>query len=387
MAYTVKMFTGFEGGAHADGFSDGLYSTFGFAAIQDTIKRKGSYALMVNPVGANIGVGILGGPHLKPSAGSGLAILVATECYLTLYFRVGTFPAALTEECLVIKYLGTTMLDICLTSDKEFYVADGGPHALATSTTKLVADTWYLLEIMVNATANTYQLRIYLADSDDAIELENITGSAVQDWSGMTVSQVYLGKASNVNNNSVVYFFDDVVCADGGYISNVYSIERSAPSADGHYDQWSDTYAKVVDVPPDGDTSYCHPAAVGSKQSFLISPLTGSGSIAAVCSSYCMKRSYAGDIVQQFLRSNGTDKNLSSTTYLGSTYGSFWSQLETRDFGRGNVPWTKEAVEALEIGLEHKVGESGNMSRWTAGCIHVLWVQSFKKVLLFNLGG
>lgn len=378
MAAVIQFFSGFEGGSHANGYVEGMRFRGGTASLVTSPVYAGTYAFRCNPTGANIGYGLVSCPAGDGELDGSFGV---AEVYGCFRFRVGTLPGSGYEHLLRVFNNGTQGMRICVDSNGYLHLRDGSENLLGTSPTQITTGQWYLLEFKQVESDDSYELKV------DGIS--KVSGTISPGWPAGMVTDIYVGKATNISSQDVDFYYDDLVLCTGDYILQPYSINALPPNGDGYYTDWSGDWSSVDDIPPDGDTSYQHPTLVGNKATVVRNAPTSPGIIAAVMASFCCRYSYGGDSVKTLLRSNSTDKKATIARLLNSTYNLNLCQLEPTDFGRSDVPWTNVTAGLLEFGLEHTAGLSGDESRWTSCTLSVLYASAVERgtKVFYDLGG
>jgi hypothetical protein len=136
-----------------------------------------------------------------------------TPLYMQFMFRYATKPSSGSEP---IGYI--CGLEIALNSSCNLVAVNRtGFTTLATGTTVLSADTWYIIRARVTTTANGGNWEIQLAQAGGTPATE-VSGSG-QTW-GVTLSSVALGKTQNVSSQTVDFYYDDLIVTDTEYLTN-----------------------------------------------------------------------------------------------------------------------------------------------------------------------
>jgi hypothetical protein len=238
----ISNFTGLETGDAIE-----LNTLNGTASIQSTTKRTGTYALQCNPTTTAIGSGELRAHSITGTK----SLFNAPVLHITFHFRVGTLPAANNE---IICAISGSVVEVRVSSGGVLSLYTG-TTLNATGTAVLALDTWYQIDIRVDDTGNTQEVRV-----DRVVD---ITGSIA---TGAASSAVFFGKSTNRNGNTVNFYYDDMAFGgSGGYPDEgevKLGIAIGAGAAAGWTNGTGTTFAEVDDLPHDGDTTYIQASAV-----------------------------------------------------------------------------------------------------------------------------
>jgi hypothetical protein len=325
------------------------------ASIQTTTKRTGNYALQVNPVGA--GTGWI---YLRSLQANGLETTIgSTTVYIRFYFRVGTLPAANSEEFFELRSSNIIMTGRIKSDGKlQLYAANGTTQIGSDSATALSTNKWYRIDVKF-ISASSCELRI-----DGVSAITGIPGSD-------TVSNISLGKLANRNDQTVNFYYDDVAIDTAQYPPDG-AIEIMLPSADGNYTTWTigagsgDKWQQVDDLPHDSDTSYlvstltvdnAYTAAMEAAANAGIS-----GTINTVKSIIISKQDGAGSgTYSRRLRSGSTDSD-GSNTNSSASYATASRMFATDP--ATSAAWTISGLDGVEVGIVEK--ETVDKTRITA---------------------
>lgn len=375
MSAVVKMFTGFEGGRHADASNtaEGIYNLSGAADTQQVTYKHGSFGLHLNPTGSGLAFAEI----RPPAADSTLTGNLGThEVYCSFWFRIAVAPAANEEQVFIVNQNASQAFSLRLKSDRKIAVYDqAGPTLLGTGTTALDLNTWYLLECSQNYTAGTYELRID--------KVQEVAGDHV--WGSDTIWGVWCGKRTDLNSQDVSVYYDDIVLCTGDFVSQPHKVLAYRPDETGTYTDWNMGYEEVDD-PGDPDSSATRAFATDDVESFFCADVSAAdGAIAAVKTAYCIKGNYGGDEVHVFLRDSGdTDRYADLSELVGTTYNEplEWLFLTGPDT---SAAWLAAGVNGSEIGVKATAVVSPlNGAEWTAGQIHVLFAGGPSRARVFS---
>jgi hypothetical protein len=368
------MFTGFEGGNHADGYAEGVANLYGNSDLQTSIAKHGSFGLQVTPATTALAFA-----SVRPPGGDGTLTfgnMGTHEIYCSFWFYVAAAPGSNEEQMLVVNHGGTATLSLRLKSDcKIALYNETGPTLLGTTAAALDLDTWYRLECKQVHSDSSYELKVNGAS----------VLSGTVSWGSGIISGVYAGKMSNLNGQGVSLYYDDMVLCTGGYITQPHKVLVYHPDANGNYTAWSADY-RAVDDSGDPDNTATKAQAANDKESFPCEDVSdATGIIAAVKTACCLKRGGTGDRAHTFLRDfGGTDRYTANDKILGAVYNIPLEQIFLTD-PNTSAAWLAAGVNGSEVGVEASVmGTPGNGPEWTAGQIHVLFAGRSTKPRVFS---
>jgi hypothetical protein len=229
----VLNFTGFETGS--SGLIEG--SLHGIVSIQSifgggTGIRTGFGALRTNPTSSNNGWFLLKGLDL---AGYPSGFNTPT-CFNRFYFRYATKPSSNSEEIFAATSNSSgTIFTLRINSAGNLLAYDSNLSQISSgSPNTLSSNIWYRVESNIDKTG---VCEVQLNGSTE------ITGSGAI---VANIDNLYFGKVTNRNNNSVDFFYDDISVTDDGWIGPGYCILRQ-PWINGDFSNWgrdwSDLYS------------------------------------------------------------------------------------------------------------------------------------------------
>lgn len=221
------------------GFELGVLDTWwspiassGTRSVQSSVVRTGGYAFRANPT--TTGTGFAGVSFCDATSGatvtdmSGLA-----NNYFRVYFRYATKPATTYEEILSIRGTGNQRtMSVTINSAGQLGIRfiDGVLSPVGPGSTVLAQDTWYRIEVLFTAGASgAVELKI-----DGVVELS--TSGDVNN--GQTPSCWILGKRTDLNSETVDFYYDDYVIDDSDY-PGPGRVAQLIPTANGTFSAWS----------------------------------------------------------------------------------------------------------------------------------------------------
>lgn len=222
-------------------------ATAGTFEVQTTVKRTGTYALRCNPVTTGAGYHTLGN-----SQSQGLhTAFSASNLFVSFYFRYATKPAAAYEP-IFVAISSTTSIWLSITSGGVLTLRNSALTLIATGTAVLVADTWYRIDVNVNDTANTQEVKV-----DGTVDISSTEATS------SSFLLVRFGKVLNTNSQTVDFFYDDACWADDAY-PGAGECKIAVPIGAGAAAGWTNgtgtTFAEVDEIPPN-TTDYIQAAA------------------------------------------------------------------------------------------------------------------------------
>ena len=334
MANIVNI-TGFETGD----FSECLFVS-GTASIQTSVKRTGNYAARVNPSGTGDGGFNLG----KHDSNGNHVSLGLTTTYVKFYFRYATKAA--TNQEYILQLYGTVdvKISLLLKSDGTILVTDSVGDTLGTITKVLSANTWYRIEVKCGVGSNAdYAILI-----DGFAELSG-SGNVGADNS----DTAYFGKVTNLNSNSVDYYYDDIAISDNTY-PGPSEVRLLKPNSNGTFTSWIGAYTDVDEIPHDSNTTVISTSTNENVESVN---LQSTGDVDITSDGINALKSFAiarrtGLVVNAKVRlRSGSTNNDTDGADLDTVYNYFSKLYNTNP--NGSVPWLKSDVDSVEVGIVH----------------------------------
>lgn len=361
-------FCGYETGNDLE-----MSNAAGTFSVQSTVKRTGTFALQCNPVTTATGYGQQAGLTAtgRQTASYDLAIW-----YVTFYFRYATKPSA-NDEIMAYFFTGVSNnFEIRINSTGNLLLYYNASTLLDTGTATLAANTWYRIEVAIDTTADTQEVKV-----DGTSDMTAAQATAVN------LSTVVLGKFANRNGNTVDFFYDDY-CIDSATWVGVGECRLSIPIGAGAAAGWTagtnaDDFNEVDDVAHDTDTTYIGALATEDNQDHTFamqtfSTIGGSGSIGAVKTMTVSRSdSTAGtSAVAQRRLFNGSGFELTAleapTTYV------LLAKVDVTDPSAGGGAITVADFDSIEVGMA--ANTIAQVQRFTAAYA-AIWVTGVQAVV------
>lgn len=357
-------------------------SSSGTVSVQSTVKRSGTYALRSNPTTTGTGFAVIG--TLAASGAKNVGDIATTACWARFYFRYATKPAAGDEPIACIGFntnVNNDLLELRINSSGQLASyeglgSSGTPLALlATGTTVLAANTWYLVEIKSD-------------ESDTADNVWEVRIGGVAEISGTFVEENFLssflrlGKSVNRNGNTVDFFYDDVLISDSAYPGAGQS-GILVPNAAGNYQNATRggadsgaNWSQCDEVPPNSDTDYVitdlNTAHAETEAMQPASTFSIGGTINCVKAVAILKRDGATNgSVKLRTRSASTDTDASA--FASTSAYLLIAKLFDLDPATGSA-WTTGGIDAAEVGILEN--SAVNKTRMTVAYLMVDWTPS-----------
>ena len=328
----------------------------GTASVQSTTKRTGGFALRANPTTTAVGWGKI--PMLLLATGAPDLVTETANTYSRFYFRVGTLPAANSEEIATVETASSIKCAIRINSSGNLMLFDGTGTLQISSTgsTVLATDgTWYRIEVYCE-TGLAATATVMLAVGDGVASTE-ITGTGNVREQG--ACSLYAGKVNNRNGNTVDFYYDDGAFSNSGY-PGAGACEIMVPDGDGTYTAWTigagggADWTNIDDpVSNDGDTTYLLSTSVDGEASTatLESTLSAgiSGTINAAKAVAIVARNGSSTHSNELrLRSGATDSD--TTAYISPAAYALIGKVFATDPNTA-AAWTIAALDAVEVGV------------------------------------
>jgi len=305
--------------------------------------------------------GRFGGQAIRCNANnSSTATLTLPSTYSELYagfaLRQGTLPGGGQHLFAFVNGATNILRMLVTTSGAEYvwYLANSAGTVLGTTTTPIVVDVWYYVEIkcIVSATVGQVELRINGSTTPEIATAANVN-------TGSTAIAGVLIRTTSGSATTNFCDFDDMYVVDtsGSAPTNTWlgetKVETLYPSSNGSNTAWTGVYTDVDDPATyDGDTTYISSSTPGDKETYGMTNLSpGTGTVFAVQTNVTARKDDAGArTIAPILRTGGTDYAGTTSPSLGSDYMDY-KQLYERLDPVGNA-WSIATVNAMEAGVK-----------------------------------
>lgn len=368
---SILAICGFEINSIGSTSSEQRGSVSGTGSLSSTTKRSGNFALRCNPTTTSTGFCPVAWTWASP----------AYTFYTRFYFRYATKPAANSEIIFQSRDGAGAVFEIRIDSGGHLIAWDDYAAAQVGSTgsTALAANTWYRIEVKLSGAGAAIEVTI------DGVS--EITGTAAGTWAAAPIAQLNFGKVTNLNGNSVDFFYDDVCVSSSGYPGEG-SVLMLVPDSDGTYTTWtigagSGSKFQLVDENPANGTDYLTSTNVigdAYTAGFPSAAASGiTGYIRAVKTGVAVSRDSASNgTFKSRIRGAGTDSDGSSAS-SGSTVSYDWRLLETCP-GTG-LAWTLSGLDGAEAGVVEANATAGRKTRCTVIFLFVEFLPSLNAVV------
>jgi len=324
-------FTGYEGNVTAD----------------STTKRTGGYSIRFNNAAGEAADAWIHKPATTGVVGA--TSVNVDPCYHRFYLRVATAPSAGQNPATFYIPTYSTIAGKCsyqLDSNRKIRLYDSGDSLVATSTTVLSLNTWYLIEIKSsNGSDSAYELRI-----NGTTEFSGTCNQASANTSGARLG-ITGGHAESLD-----FYIDDWAIGSGDWLGPGACLGM-APDGNGTYTDWAGgtnpfDYT-VVDENPPNDTDYvmCGTTAADMAETYTLQSCATvgiSGTINAFKAGVRTRENATGTTANSIrIRSNTTDSD--SATLNGTTTPVSRYIVKATDPAT-SAAWTTSGLDAVEIG-------------------------------------
>lgn len=331
----------------ADGFEDSQISDYNVGLSGVTIVS---------------GAGRRGGKALSlTSGGSWLRVGLTPQSEFYIHTALYVDPAFSSGAILRFREDTSVHLIIWLGANGAIYVYRGSTspsNLLYTTPSPVVPTSAYVslqFRVVISDTVGVVQLKVN-GESTLTIDLTNIdtrnSGTGV-------INNIEIG-SSNAQTPLIDSYYDDVVIWDtSGSVNNTWlgdlRVDSYMPTADGDSatmtpSSGTDHYALVDEVPALG-ADYVYSATVGALDLFQMADMAHTPeTVHAVIPVAQMYKSDAGAREVALSVKSGATSSDGSNTVLAT--GSLKYSRVIESDPNGSVPWTKAAVDALQVGVK-----------------------------------
>lgn len=333
----IKGLGGFEDGTI---LGDSIISGGTFSIVTSPV-NFGTYALRTNPTTTGTGYALVGGwASLGQETG-----LSAITSFNRFYFRFATLPASGDEPIAAISSNNTAAgpfkLEVRINSSGQLVAYDTTPTLLATGTTVLSANTWYMIECKAGKGASApWEVKIN--------GTSEISGTSSNLISANSVG-IFLGKVINRNGNSVDFFYDDWVIDDATY-PGASQLAIMKVTGAGTYTAWTGAYTNINPIPAQ-TTTFISTSSVGAATFTLQSAAAAgiSGTILAVRACAYVSDSGGSSLLRVRFRSATTDTDTTDNNASGSGF-SLLSNVFTTNPATSSA-WSVSDLASIEVGV------------------------------------
>ena len=310
--------------------------TSGTVAIESSIKRTGSYAYRVTPVGA----GGARGQVVTLGADGKNTNLSGTTLYCTCYIYFVTLPSANYP----IFEFGQSVSWVYVDNTGAITITQVAGGGASSSAATLTTGVWYRIDVK-SVRNGTCTLSV------DGGTQVTCTGSNLSDH-----VRAYIGTDQTATYDMVV---DDFVISDTGFATTP-EVYLSKPTGAGTYTTgWGNgtgsTYAEVDEVPHDSATTYLQDTSgTNTVKTFTMqskSTISADGNIVAVKPmGYLTETSSTTTLAALRMRSGSTDSDTTAVD-IGAPSPNFvlFSAIHETD-PNTSAAWADAAFNAIEVG-------------------------------------
>src|SRR3990172_5296336 len=191
-------------------------------SIDSTTKRTGANSLRVNAAGTGVGyIGLTGFTAAGVATGFNAPTLYPRFCV-----KPDTIPASGSEEIMVVWNGSAYKMSLRITSagKLQVYASDGTTQLGSDGATTVQA--WDMIEVKcgTGSLAGEYEVKI-----NGSMELSG-TGNLTD----VNASEVYFGKRTNRNGQTIDIYYDDICISDSAY-PGPGQVEVMVPTENGNY--------------------------------------------------------------------------------------------------------------------------------------------------------
>lgn len=227
--------------------------------IQNTVTRVGPYAMRTNPAAA-----------IQFVRYHGFASDQSIVGYQRFYLRIATAPGANTTICRFVNTLNDPCAQLRLTASSTLILLDAAGNTIGSASAALTVDTWYLVELGVDASTSPGTVTARL----DGSEFASGANSAQAPWARWLVGPI-------VSATCDLYFADWAVNDTSGTAQTSWPgagvVVTLFPNAAGDSNDWNNTsnaagsannYLLVDEAPPDDATTMVQTGTLNAEDSY-----------------------------------------------------------------------------------------------------------------------
>lgn len=228
-------------------------------SIQSTVTRTGPFALRTNPAAA-----------VQFVRYHGFASDQSTAGFQRFYLRIASAPGANTTICRFVNAANDPCSQLRLTSSRTLILLDAGGDQVGSASSALTLDTWYLVELGVDASSSPGTVTGRLNGSTFATG----NNSAQSPWARWLIGPI-------VSATCDLYFADWAVNDSSGSAQTSWPGEGVVvtlhPDAAGDSNAWNNTsnaagsannYLLVDEAPPDDATTMVQTGTLNAEDSY-----------------------------------------------------------------------------------------------------------------------
>lgn len=325
-----------------EGFDTRTSILSGTSSIQNTVARNSGYALRSNPTTSGTGFA-----SVYTANNTVRLANISFNNYFRFYFHYLTKPLSGYEPFFVLQNgVGVNRAFLVLGSDGKISLLDSTANLIVTGNTVLQPSTWYRIEIKGQNSATGVATLLINGTTEFSV-----TGNFTTSNAGFAM----LGKATNINSQSVDFYYDDFSIDNSTWCGEGF-IEALMPTGNGGAAGFTtgtnlSDYQEIDDTPSDTDTTYVR--TVGASIASYSHGAAKSNPIKAVRTGSWAKLEAGSASYWTGVRSAGNNLFSGSTATPDSgAYSLHANILNSLPNLASGAPWTKEGLDACEIAIQ-----------------------------------
>jgi hypothetical protein len=249
------------------------------------------------------------------------------------------------------RFTSNGVTDLCVLQNQAGVLNTNFGNATAVS---FIAGNWHAVQahLVISPTAGVLEVKV------DGVVVLNLTGlnTGTTNIGVVALCTHNFSLSGQTNSFDNFWVFNTSGSHSNGFPTGRISIQVGTPNADGTYTAWtpnsgSNHFSRVADATSDDDTSYVSDLTAGDRDSYTITPLTGS--IAAVhgviATAVYRKDDVDSKILHLFVKSGST---ITESPDLGVPLTYTSSSLVLPEDPNTSAQWLSTNVDAIEIGVK-----------------------------------
>jgi len=276
--------------------------------------------------------------------------------WFTFHFYAVSLPSTISQVLVLLDAtLAIRRLQVVLNSTGTFTIYNSGVAANSTTAGAIATGTWYVVSVYFNRNGTN---QIVARNRDTG---STVATTTVAENSNNTIAESRIGPYSDAVNGADM-IFDNIVFESSDTAANIddpvnqlgtkYACGLLLPNGAGFYDQWTNDYTYVDEVPHDSGSTVRQETTINEVFTQAMTPTSGlaaqAGTIYAA-TAFSVEINDAGGTIILRLRSGTTDADTSAFG-PGVSYVAQQRLFLTDPATAGS--WTVSAIDSVEVGAK-----------------------------------